>query len=29
MRKLINRLKGWYKTKLEGEPVPKYLSGGK
>ena len=27
MKTIINRLKLWYKIKMEGPPVPKYLSG--
>tara|TARA_R110001583_G_scaffold173179_1_gene327049 strand:+ start:249 stop:719 length:471 start_codon:yes stop_codon:yes gene_type:complete len=27
MKTIINRLKHWYKIKLDGPPVPKYLSG--
>tara|TARA_B100000780_G_scaffold73143_1_gene49058 strand:- start:485 stop:958 length:474 start_codon:yes stop_codon:yes gene_type:complete len=27
MKTIINRLKQWYKIKLDGPPVPKYLSG--
>ena len=27
MQTIINRLKQWYKIKLDGPPVPKYLSG--
>ena len=26
---IINRLKQWYKIKLDGNPAPKYLSGAK
>ena len=27
MKTIINRLKHWYEIKMEGPPVPKYLSG--
>ena len=27
MKKVIKRLKEWYRLKLEGVPPPKYLSG--